>query len=80
MLAGEDGLCCIAAIRFFLGQVKNLNLTAILTEDNADESKSWKLLDKSTLSTLPALDPERSSRNHSLYQTISCSLATAEPC
>lgn len=65
-LDGEDSLHCTAAVRFFL--VKNLNLTAILTKDNADVYSPWKPLDKHTMSILPALNPKCYSGNHIPYR------------
>lgn len=65
-LGGEVSLHCTAAVRFFL--VKNLNLTAILTKDNADVYSPWKPLDKHTMSILPALNPKCYSRNHIPYR------------
>lgn len=57
----------------FLGQVKNLHLTAILTRDNADVYNPCKPLDKCTVSILPALNPKCWGRNHSLCNTLSSS-------
>lgn len=39
---GEDSLHWRAAVGFFLGQVKNSNLAATLTKDNADVYSPWK--------------------------------------
>lgn len=79
MLGREDDLRCRAAVRFFLRQVKNLNLAVFLLKDKADVYSPWKPLDKCTLPVLPALNPKCYSTNHIPHKPVSYSLATAEP-
>lgn len=68
-----------AAVRFLLEQVKILNLTAILTKDNADVYSPLKPLDKCAMPIIPALNPECYSRYYIPCKNISYILATAEP-